>query len=152
MEGKDKSRPLSAFRSGAVLASHIYHSRGEIYSYLPRTHTEGSVSIDGRSFGDPDCLKERPLLIVSRDELNKGDTVLAVPFYSQQLEKRRKYKNCVFFAAGEFNLHKDCVAKCDEIAVYDRLELGDKIGRIDAAKMELIVDAVRYSIRDSSLT
>jgi len=33
--------------------------------------------------------KQRPVVVVSRDQLNNGDAVLVVPFYSQQLEKRR---------------------------------------------------------------
>lgn len=154
MEGEKPTSPLAAFRRGAVLRPtpiSVQHLRGELYLFKPRASSDGQLSIDGNTFGDPECIKERPLLIVSRDDLNRGQSVLVVPFYSQQLDKRREFKSCVFFNAGESGLDKDCVAKCDEVGVFDRLELGGKIGRASADKMEAIVEAIRWVIRDHTL-
>ena len=51
--------------------------------------------------------KPRPLLIVSPVHLNGGLYVSGVPFYSQQVEKRRSFRTCVFFATSEFGLEKE---------------------------------------------
>ena len=55
--------------------------------------------------------KRRPIVVISNNVLNNGDSVVAVPFYSQQLEKRRTQDWCVEFYQGEGGLEKNCVAK-----------------------------------------
>ncbi len=70
----------------------------------------------------------RPVLIVSRTEMNRGSGVVVVPFYSQQIEKRRALESCVFFQAGDGGLKKDCVAKCDEIGIRDISRLDTRRG------------------------
>jgi mRNA-degrading endonuclease toxin of MazEF toxin-antitoxin module len=67
--------------------------------------------LKGDSVGKP-----RPVLIVSRTEVNGGIYVI-VPFFSEQLAKRKALAQCVFFASGEFGLEKDCVAKTDEVTL-----------------------------------
>ena len=76
--------------------------------------------------------------------------VVVVPFYSQQLEKRKRKKYCAFFSAGEGDLDRDCVAKADEIAMIQKtdLQLSHRIGRFNAAQMSRIIEAIRYVIRD----
>ncbi len=118
--------------------SHISFQRGEVWQ------TIGEVDNEENKEG-------RPLLIVSRDDLNRGDTVVAVPFYSQQLEKRKLLKWCVFFKRGIAGLRKDCVAKCDEIAFYDKLDIDwrhGKLGRMNVDEMNAVAKAIRYVIRD----
>ena len=95
--------------------------------------------------------KERPIVVISRDELNRGDRILAVPFYSQQLEKRAKQKWCALFKAGEGGLKKDCVAKGDEIQLIDPAEIlwaRGKLGRFNAEQMARVTLAVRHAMRD----
>lgn len=103
---------------------------------------------------EEDGEKARPIVIVSRDELNRGDRVLAVPFYSQQVEKRAKQKWCALFKAGEGGLKKDCVAKGDEIQLIDPIEIlwrRGKLGRFNADQMDRVIIAVRHALRDSAL-
>ncbi|HET6880433.1 MAG TPA: type II toxin-antitoxin system PemK/MazF family toxin [Pirellulales bacterium] len=95
--------------------------------------------------------KERPIVVVSRDELNRGDRVLVVPFYSQQLEKRAKQKWCAPFKIGEGGLKKDCVAKGDEIQLIDPTEIlwaRGKLVRFNAEQMARVILAVRRAMRD----
>jgi mRNA-degrading endonuclease toxin of MazEF toxin-antitoxin module len=95
--------------------------------------------------------KERPVVVVSRDELNRGDRILAVPFYSQQLEKRAKRKWCALFRVGEGGLKKDCIAKGDEIQLIDPAEIlwiRGKLGRFNAEQMARVILAVRHAMRD----
>lgn len=103
---------------------------------------------------ESDESKARPVVVVSRDDLSHGDSVLCVPFYSQQLEKRKQFKTCVLFKAGQFGLSKDCVAKGDEITVIDKTMLNlshGQIGRLNAESMAKIVRAVRFAIRCDDL-
>jgi mRNA-degrading endonuclease toxin of MazEF toxin-antitoxin module len=93
--------------------------------------------------------KERPLVIVSHDVLNGGHSVLAVPFYSQQIEKRQKQPWCAFFKAGEGGLSKDCVAKADELSLIDKLNINiakGPIGTFDEAQLGRLMTAVKWSL------
>lgn len=94
--------------------------------------------------------KNRPIVIISRDVLNAGHSVLAVPFYSQQLTKRKSQQWCAFFQAGEGGLPLDCVAKADEVSLIDKLEIdiaGGAVGRFDAAQMDRLLAAVKWAIQ-----
>lgn len=42
----------------------------------------------------------RPVVIVSREALNRGVLYLAVPITSSRVEERRRYPNYVFLPAG----------------------------------------------------
>jgi mRNA-degrading endonuclease toxin of MazEF toxin-antitoxin module len=143
MEEGGEARKSDPLRGRTVVTTPV--ERGQIY-WLS-LHLSGVVE-DG-------SLKDRPVLIVSRDELNRGISVLAVPFYSQQLEKRSKFRSCVLFQAGESGLAKQCVAKCDEISIIEKAEIDFRrgpIGRAQPEKMRQIIDAIRYCIRDDTLT
>lgn len=101
--------------------------------------------------GDVYCLfsddvgKPRPVVVVSREELNGGDSVVVIPFTSKQLEKRKQLAYCAFFAAGAFGQHVDCVAKTDLITLMDKSEInfaGGKIGTLTATQMRKVFQAL----------
>lgn len=95
--------------------------------------------------------KQRPVLIISRSELNGGHSVSAVPFYSQQLEKRKNQPWCAFFHKGEGGLLKDCVAKPDEMAPYDKTYIDfarGKVGEFDEHQIERVLNALRWAVND----
>ena len=93
--------------------------------------------------------KKRPVLIVSPINLNAGNAVSAVPFYSQNTAERRKKPYCVFFEQGECGLDKDCVAKTDEVSRYRLNEFDSPfkpLGEATTAKMQEISQALCYSL------
>ncbi|HVA46478.1 MAG TPA: type II toxin-antitoxin system PemK/MazF family toxin [Pirellulales bacterium] len=95
--------------------------------------------------------KQRPTVVVSRDDQNRGHSVVVMPCYSQQLEKRSKLPYCVLLKAGEGGLDKDCVVKADEVSTLDksRFDVGrGAIGRLKPARMAEILAALRYVVRD----
>ena len=96
---------------------------------------------------DPDG-KERPIVIVSVDVLNGGHKVLAVPFYSQQLDKRKDQDWCALFSKSEGGLDRDCVAKCDEITLLDKLEINFSrpLGHFNASEMDRLMDSLKWSL------
>ncbi|MCE9545300.1 MAG: type II toxin-antitoxin system PemK/MazF family toxin [Planctomycetia bacterium] len=130
-------------------------NRGEIYLIDVTEQEKQAGNSQPVSVSGEEKRKERPYLVVSRDELNRGFYVTAVPLYSQQLEERRKHRSAVFFSAGDAGLNKDCVAKCDEIGPLDKADMPlarGPIGKADAEKMMQIVNAIRFCIRDHTVT
>ena len=91
----------------------------------------------------------RPIIIVSRRELNLGKYVVVVPLTSTNLEKRRNLSNCVLFKAGSFGLTMDCVAQCEAITFIEKefiiLNTGP-IGKLDGEKWRLLLHAIGYVI------
>ena len=93
--------------------------------------------------------KRRPVVVVSNDLLNGGDRVLVVPFYSQQVEKRKQQPWCVHFQAGDGGLEKECVAKTDELGMIDKLNLdlvNGFIGRFDDVQLQRVLDGIKWSL------
>src|SRR5207249_7729456 len=67
--------------------------------------------------------KDRPVIIISREELNRGDYVVAIPLTSARIEERESLGNCVRLRAGEFGLTKDCVAQAEMISFLPKSDL-----------------------------
>lgn len=96
-----------------------------------------------------DLGKQRPVIVISNETLNGGHSVVAVPFYSQQLAKRAQQPWCVMYSAGEGGLDKDCVAKTDEITLIDKLEIdlaSGRIGRFSDEQIDRLVTALKWSL------
>lgn len=94
--------------------------------------------------------KPRPVVIVSREEINGGHSVLAVPFTSQQLQKRRGLDYCEEFFTGEGGLDMDCVAKADELSMIDKLDIDFRsgpLGQLDESQMERLLGAIRWTLK-----
>src|SRR5436309_12996373 len=75
----------------------------------------------------------RPVIILSREDLNRGGQAVVVLCTSARLAVRRTLPNCVPFQAGQFGFTKDCVAQCEQLLTIDRSEvpLTGPIGKLD---------------------
>lgn len=83
------------------------------------------------------------VIVVSWEELNRGDRVLAVVCTSQKFAIRSKLPHCVPFQAGQFGFTKDCVAQCENLLLLDKLNLDPKpIGTLSDAALRDIVKAI----------
>ena len=71
----------------------------------------------------PDAAGRRPVIIISREELNRGDYCLAIPLTTARLQERKSQPNCVHFRAGECGLPKDCVAQAEVITFINVSDL-----------------------------
>ncbi|MBI4717987.1 MAG: type II toxin-antitoxin system PemK/MazF family toxin [Planctomycetes bacterium] len=93
--------------------------------------------------------KRRPIVVVSREELNRGGYVLAVPLTSSKLEIRRELSNCVFIEGRRIGLPKDCVAQLESVSLlakeYLELEAGP-LAALDPETMRAIIRALGYVI------
>jgi mRNA-degrading endonuclease toxin of MazEF toxin-antitoxin module len=96
---------------------------------------------------DLDVAGVRPVLIVSRDDLNRGSYLLVVPFTTAHLHRRSRLPNCVLFRAGQFGLSKDSVAQCEIMLSINQSQIqADSLGQLDDAAMRDIVKAIGFVI------
>lgn len=89
----------------------------------------------------------RPVVVVSREEMNRGAYVVVVPFTSAKMGSRRKLANCIPFRAGQFGLTKDCVAQAEAVAQVRKVSIdlsSGALGRLDDEAMRDVIRAVGY--------
>ncbi|MBA3312985.1 MAG: type II toxin-antitoxin system PemK/MazF family toxin [Planctomycetaceae bacterium] len=84
----------------------------------------------------------RPAIVVSREPLNRGDTVVVVFCTTAKLSTRSSLPNCVAFQSGEFGLTKVCVAQCETIQMIEKQYLAPQsIGMLDDQKLREVIRA-----------
>jgi mRNA-degrading endonuclease toxin of MazEF toxin-antitoxin module len=91
----------------------------------------------------------RPILVVSRESLNRGGYVVAVPLTSAHFERRSRLPNTVPFKSGQFGLTTDCVAQCEAVLTVEQSQIDrahGRIGTLDDIAMRNIVRAIGYVI------
>ena len=66
---------------------------------------------------------KRPAVIVSREELNRGNWIVTVLLTSAHFAIRSGLPHCVPFRSGEFGLSKDCVAQAETITYWASSDL-----------------------------
>jgi len=76
-------------------------------------------------------MEPHPVVVVAREELNRGNWVAAVLITSQRFEERSKQPHCVSFRARELGSSTDWVAHCESLFSIRREELGDHLGTLD---------------------
>ncbi|UCC30799.1 MAG: type II toxin-antitoxin system PemK/MazF family toxin [Phycisphaerales bacterium] len=87
--------------------------------------------------------ERRPVIVVSREELNRGHYVTVVPLTSAKLEARRDLPNCVPLRAGRNGLDKDCVAQAELMASLHQSYLDLRTGMIDTLDGESMRNVIR---------
>jgi mRNA-degrading endonuclease toxin of MazEF toxin-antitoxin module len=87
-------------------------------------------------------MEPHPVVVVSREELNRGNWVAAVLITSKRFEDRSKQLHCVPFRAGVFGLTMDCVAQTESLFSIRRDELDRHLGTLDAQRCCDLVKAV----------
>ncbi|MBI4565386.1 MAG: type II toxin-antitoxin system PemK/MazF family toxin [Planctomycetes bacterium] len=88
---------------------------------------------------------ERPAIVVSRDELNKGRLVLAVPCTSSRIQERRKWANHVFLSQGEGGLPADSVAQCHLVQPVETAYLLKRYGALTPQKLSELLLALAWT-------
>jgi mRNA-degrading endonuclease toxin of MazEF toxin-antitoxin module len=71
-----------------------------------------------------------PVIVVSREELNRGHYALVVVCISARFVVRSKLPNCVPFSAGQFGFTIECVAQCENVLSIDKKQLDLDAGPI----------------------
>ncbi|HUU97242.1 MAG TPA: type II toxin-antitoxin system PemK/MazF family toxin [Phycisphaerae bacterium] len=89
--------------------------------------------------------RKRRVIIVSREELNRGAYATIVPITSRRFELRKKLPNCVPLFAGRFGLTKNCVAQAENITLVRHSDLDFESGplaELDAITLRAVVKAI----------
>src|SRR5262245_57657998 len=87
-----------------------------------------------------------PVVVVSREALNRGRYVLTVVCTSARFAVRSTLPSCVPFRAGEFGFTADCVAQCENVLSIETIQLDLAIGTLDAVALRSVVKAIGYVI------
>lgn len=89
---------------------------------------------------------ERPALVVSRNELNRGRLVLVVPCTSSQVEERAAYSNHVLLPSGSGGLTKDTIAQTHLIQPIEVSGLERKFGIVSDEQLAEVLLAIAWSV------
>ena len=90
-----------------------------------------------------------PVIVVSREDLNRGDYLVGLVVTSAKFAVRSKLPNCVPLKAGQFGLSKDCVVQAESITnvPIDQLDLANgPIGTLDDATLRDVIKAIGHVI------
>lgn len=91
-----------------------------------------------------------PVIVVSREELNRGRYALVVVCTSARFPVPSKLSNCVPFRTGAFGFIKDCVAQRENILSIDRAQLdlaAGPMGVLDGTALQRVIEAIGYLIK-----
>ena len=89
----------------------------------------------------------RPVIVISREDLNRGRYFLAVVCTSARYSIRSKLPNCVPFHAGQFGVTTNCVAQCENLLSIEKSEIdlaSGPIGELDEFAMREVIKAIGY--------
>jgi mRNA-degrading endonuclease toxin of MazEF toxin-antitoxin module len=94
---------------------------------------------------DLDIAGKHRIIVVSREDLNRGNWVLGIMCTSTRFAVRKTLANCVPFQAGQFGFTTDCVAQCENVLSVHKSQLaGAPLGKLDDVNMREIIKAVGY--------
>ena len=86
-----------------------------------------------------------PVIIVSREDFNRGRYALVVDCSSARLSVRGTLPNCVPFRAGQFGFTSDCVAQCENMLSIEKIQLdlaAGPMGVLDELAMRDVIKAI----------
>jgi len=98
---------------------------------------------------DLDAAGPRPIIVVSREELNRGNYLLAVPCTSRRFALRKNLPNCVPFLAGQFGFTADCVAQCElltPVRIADVHVAAGPLGVLDEPALRSVIKAIGHVV------
>jgi mRNA-degrading endonuclease toxin of MazEF toxin-antitoxin module len=88
-----------------------------------------------------------PVVVISRESLNRGHYVLVAVLTSSRFAVRKSLPSCVPIHAGRFGLTADCVVQCENILSIDKARLDlDRglLGRLDDTTIREVVKAIGH--------
>jgi mRNA-degrading endonuclease toxin of MazEF toxin-antitoxin module len=86
------------------------------------------------------------VVVVSRDELNRGAKALVALVTSARFTFRSTLANCVPLRAGEFGMDRDCVVQCENVFPAFIADLEGPIDALDDERLRDVIHAVGYVI------
>jgi mRNA-degrading endonuclease toxin of MazEF toxin-antitoxin module len=87
---------------------------------------------------------ERPAVVVSRNELNRGSLVLVVPCTSQDARDRASYPNHVLVPRGVGGMTKDTVAQAHLVQPAHISWFMRRLGSVDGETLSLVLLSIAW--------
>ena len=88
-----------------------------------------------------------PVIVVSRENLNRGNYALVVVCTSARFAVRSTLPNCVPFRAGQFGFVSDCVAQCENMLSIEKAQLdlaSGPVGTLDDMALRDVIKAIGH--------
>ena len=98
---------------------------------------------------DFDQAGPHPVIVVSREDLNRGRYALVVVCTSARFALRSTLPNCVPFQAGQFGFTVNCVAQCDNLLSIETAQLdraSGPLGMLDEIALRDVIKAIGHVI------
>ena len=87
------------------------------------------------------------VIVVSREDLNRGSYALVVVCTSTRFAARSKLPNCVPFQSGQFGFTTDCVAQCENMLSINKTQLdlaAGPLGVLDETALRDVIKAIGH--------
>ena len=88
-----------------------------------------------------------PVIVVSRENLNRGNYALVVVCTSARFAVRSTLPNWVPFRAGQFGFVSDCVAQCENMLSIEKAQLdlaSGPVGTLDDMALRDVIKAIGH--------
>ncbi len=87
------------------------------------------------------------VVVVSREELNRGDYLVAALITSKNFAVRSRLANCLVLRAGQFGMQKDCVVQGETAGPVEKTLIdlpSGPIGKLDDMTLRDVIRAIGY--------
>jgi mRNA-degrading endonuclease toxin of MazEF toxin-antitoxin module len=88
----------------------------------------------------------RPVIVVSRETLNRGDVALCVPLTSSRVAERRVYRNFVFLARGAGGLREDSLAVAQLVQPVRGAALVERWGALSTGDLDRVRASLAWTV------
>lgn len=88
----------------------------------------------------------RPVVVVSRDAINKFSPVVVICSITDAANKKKFYPSHVKVSAGIGGLTMDSVVICEQVRAINKTRLRSQLGRFDKAVMTSIEAALKITL------
>jgi mRNA interferase MazF len=88
----------------------------------------------------------RPVLVVSRDAINRSIPLVVVVPLTDAANKTKTYPSHVRFKAGCAGLTMESIALCEQIRAISKTRLKSKMGTLNRAEMTSIEAALKITL------
>lgn len=88
----------------------------------------------------------RPVVVVSRDALNKFSPVVVIASITDAANKKKLYPSHVKVPSGMGGLSMDSIVICEQIRAISKTRLQKQIGKFDKATMTSVEAALKITL------
>lgn len=88
----------------------------------------------------------RPVVVVSRDAINRSSPVVIIVPFTDAANKSRIYPSHVLFKAGTAGLAMDSVAVCEQVRAISKTRLKSLLGKLNRAELTSIEAALKITL------